>query len=63
MYCTCAAILTLVTNDQSTYYVGWESVYGFDMSCVKEMALKEPLVDTVDQQQIVGSHCPLIVCP
>lgn len=38
----------------------WDSVYGFDMSCVKEMALKEPLVDTVDQNQIVTDHYPLI---
>ena len=25
----------------------WEDVYGFDYSCIKEIALREPLVDTV----------------
>ncbi|KAL0660005.1 hypothetical protein Bca4012_080590 [Brassica carinata] len=28
-------------------------VYGFDMSCIKKKAMMEPLVDTVDQKQIV----------
>ena len=31
----------------------WNSVYGFDMSCIKKQAMLEPLVDTVDQNQIV----------
>ncbi|VVB11134.1 unnamed protein product [Arabis nemorensis] len=31
----------------------WDSVYGFDMSCIKKKAMMEPLVDTVDQNQIV----------
>ncbi|XP_050219603.1 probable protein arginine N-methyltransferase 1.2 [Mercurialis annua] len=31
----------------------WNSVYGFDMSCIKKQAMMEPLVDTVDQNQIV----------
>ncbi|PNY00320.1 arginine N-methyltransferase, partial [Trifolium pratense] len=30
----------------------WNNVYGFDMSCIKKQALMEPLVDTVDQNQI-----------
>ncbi|KAB2011715.1 hypothetical protein ES319_D09G039400v1, partial [Gossypium barbadense] len=29
------------------------NVYGFDMSCIKKQAMMEPLVDTVDQKQIV----------
>lgn len=33
----------------------WNNVYGFDMSCIKKQALMEPLVDTVDQNQIVTS--------
>lgn len=36
---------------------GWESVYGFDMSCIKEVAIKEPLVDVVDPKQLVSSAC------
>jgi protein arginine N-methyltransferase 1 len=35
----------------------WESVYGFDMSCIKKIALTEPLVDTVDAQQIATRVC------
>jgi len=31
----------------------WENVYGFDMSCIKKMATLEPLVDTVDPNQVV----------
>lgn len=31
----------------------WNNVYGFDMSCIRKQAMTEPLVDTVDQNQIV----------
>ena len=31
----------------------WNSVYGFDMSYIKKEAMLEPLVDIVDQNQIV----------
>lgn len=31
----------------------WNNVYGFDMSCIKKLSMMEPLVDTVDQNQIV----------
>ncbi|KAF5197039.1 arginine N-methyltransferase 1.1 [Thalictrum thalictroides] len=31
----------------------WNSVYGFDMSCIRKQSMMEPLVDTVDQNQIV----------
>jgi len=30
----------------------WENVYGFDMSCIKRMAMFEPLVDVVDPNQV-----------
>uniref|UniRef100_H3BD96 type I protein arginine methyltransferase n=1 Tax=Latimeria chalumnae TaxID=7897 RepID=H3BD96_LATCH len=35
----------------------WENVYGFDMSCIKEVAIKEPLVDVVDPKQLVTNAC------
>lgn len=41
---------------------GWENVYGFDMSCIKEVAIKEPLVDVVDPKQLVSSACLIKVC-
>ena len=28
----------------------WDNVYGFDMTCIKELALLEPLVDTVEKE-------------
>jgi len=31
----------------------WDNVYGFDYSCIKDLALAEPLVDTVDAKQIM----------
>ncbi|KAJ3038618.1 hypothetical protein HDV00_000462 [Rhizophlyctis rosea] len=31
----------------------WENVYGFDMSHIKTLALREPLVDTVDAKAVV----------
>jgi len=38
----------------------WDKVYGFNMSCIKEMALKEPLVDTVDQNMVITNACPVL---
>ncbi|RXW25017.1 hypothetical protein EST38_g787 [Candolleomyces aberdarensis] len=31
----------------------WDNVYGFDYSCIKDIALREPLVDTVDLKAVV----------
>ena len=30
----------------------WDDVYGFDMSCIRHVALQEPLVDVVDRNQV-----------
>lgn len=30
---------------------GWDSVYGFDMSCIRTVALTKPLVDVVEAKQ------------
>lgn len=38
----------------------WDKVYGFNMSCIKEMALREPLVDTVDQNMVITNACPIL---
>lgn len=35
----------------------WDDVYGFDYSCMKEIALREPLVDTVDLKNVVSHPC------
>lgn len=38
----------------------WENVYGFDMSCIKDIALSEPLVDTVEEKAVVSTTSRLI---
>ncbi|KAL0346668.1 UNVERIFIED_CONTAM: protein arginine N-methyltransferase 1.1 [Sesamum calycinum] len=37
----------------------WNNVYGFDMSCIRKQSIMEPLVDTVEQNQIV-TNCQLL---
>lgn len=37
----------------------WDDVYGYKMSCIKELAISEPLVDNVEAKQIVTGHCLL----
>ncbi|KAL7528686.1 hypothetical protein ACHAXR_002569 [Thalassiosira sp. AJA248-18] len=38
----------------------WENVYGFDMSALKEVALKEPVVDVVDPKLVVTNSVPIL---
>ena len=38
----------------------WDNVYGFDMKCIKEVALAEPLVDTVEQSAVVSNSCTVL---
>lgn len=33
----------------------WDNVYGFSMSCIREVALKEPLVDVVESKAVITS--------
>jgi type I protein arginine methyltransferase len=40
----------------------WEDVYGFNMSAIQQVALREPLVDTVDGKAVSCSTCLLKVC-
>ena len=37
----------------------WDNVYGFDFSPMKESALSEPLVDTVEMKAMVSDPCPV----
>lgn len=34
----------------------WDNVYGFDMTCIKKIALAEPLVDIVEADQVISDH-------
>lgn len=36
----------------------WDNVYGFDFSCVKKLAMLEPLVDTVDADSVISTSQP-----
>merc|ERR1711935_191622 len=38
----------------------WDDVYGFDMTCIKEQAFHEPLVDTVSEEQVITDHFKLV---
>lgn len=37
----------------------WDNVYGFNMGCIKEVALREPLVDVVEADAVVTSEAIL----
>jgi len=38
----------------------WHNVYGFDMSCIKEIAMQEPLVDYVEGHAVVTNSYPIL---
>ena len=38
----------------------WDNVYGFNMKRIKKIAASEPLVDTVDKNQICTTHSKLL---
>lgn len=40
----------------------WDDVYGFNMSCIKEIAYTEPLVDTVEKDAVISNVAVLYVC-
>lgn len=64
----------LIFPDKATLYVAaiedaeyktekidwWNSVYGFDMSCIRDVAMLEPLVDTVNAEAVVTDACALL---
>lgn len=35
----------------------WSNVHGYNMGCLKNYVMREPLVDTVDKRQICTDHC------
>jgi len=38
----------------------WDNVYGFNMSCIKELALLEPLVDVCEPKQLISEPCQIL---
>jgi protein arginine N-methyltransferase 1 len=51
-------IYTLFHPLTNTFAV-WDNVYGFDYTPMKEVALTEPLVDTVEMKALVTDPCPV----
>ncbi len=48
-------------NFISNFLSGWSNVYGYNMGCLKNYVMREPLVDNVDKRQICTDHFPLKV--
>jgi len=38
----------------------WNNVWGFKMPCIRELVMLEPLVDVVNENSIVTSHCKML---
>jgi len=53
----CAAEDAAYKADRIDY---WRNVYGFDFSPIREIALKEPLVDVVEGRSIVTNPVPIL---
>jgi protein arginine N-methyltransferase 1 len=56
------ALSSLVNVVNSKNAIVWDNVYGFDFSCIKDIALREPLVDTVELKAVATDPCILKVC-
>ena len=56
------ALSPLVNVVSSKNAIVWDNVYGFDFSCIKDIALREPLVDTVELKAVATDPCILKVC-
>jgi len=58
------AVLSLCAIEDADYKAEkidfWSSVYGFDMSVIKEIAITEPLVDVVEGKAVVSSTAPIL---
>jgi len=57
----CKLAFLSIIHDLIVFPPVWDNVYGFDYSCIKEVALREPLVDTVDLKAVVTDPYPLKV--
>jgi type I protein arginine methyltransferase len=39
----------------------WRNVYGYDMSVIRDAAMLEPLVDTVQEEAVITDKCAVLV--
>ena len=37
----------------------WNNIYGFNMSCIKEVAIAEPLIDSCDEEYLISTSCKI----
>ena len=37
----------------------WNSIYGFNMSCIKQAAIAEPLIDSCDDEYLISTTCKI----
>lgn len=37
----------------------WKNIYGFNMNCIKEAAISEPLIDNCNQDYLISSTCKI----
>jgi protein arginine N-methyltransferase 1 len=55
------ATLTITAIEDAEYKEDkinfWDNVYGFNMSCIKKLAIQEPLVDVVEANQVMTGPC------
>lgn len=55
------AVILLNYIEDKQYYskktTYWDDVYGFDMSCLKDPLLQEPVIDKIPSKCILGSDC------
>lgn len=59
--CKIHSIVSTFFFVKQIFALGWSSVYGYDMGCLKNYVMREPLVDTVDRRQICTDHVALKV--
>lgn len=45
-----------ILNFNFSLNLGWNNVYGFDLSCVRQVAVTEPLIDYVHRNQVVTNY-------
>ena len=37
----------------------WDNIYGFNMDCIKEAAIAEPLIDSCDESYLISNTCKI----
>jgi len=59
--CMCIDVESEVYLLRFGLFLVWENVYGFNYSCIKDIALREPLVDAVELKAVVTNPCVIKV--